>query len=324
MKIYKRIAGMLPAVMVLVLFLMAHASAAGSIGLNRECSLTLSCQDDGTPLTGVDFSVYLAATVDENGGLTPVEAFSGFHVNIRGKNDAAWKTLATTLEAYVLRDGLTPTASGSTDEHGRLSFPDGGQKLASGLYLVLGSRHRQNGLVYDVQPSMVLIPVLDSQTNDWNYGVTVIPKYESRPEGDTVTRKVLKVWRDKDHEKERPGKITVQLLRDGKIYDTVILSADNNWRYTWDDLDDKYQWTVAEKEPEGYTVEITRQGITFVVTNTWDKPDDPASPGTPSGPGNPKLPQTGQLWWPVPLLVCTGILLIVAGLIRRRGALYEE
>ena len=76
--------------------------------------------------------------------------------------------------------------------------------------------------------------------------------------------------------------------------------------------------------------------------NTPDTPDTPGTPGTPDTPvvpivpdepdrpGKPEptvppdeLPQTGQLWWPVPLLTVAGLLLIIIGLIRKRGAGYE-
>ena len=33
----------------------------------------------------------------------------------------------------------------------------------------------------------------------------------------------------------------------------------------------------------------------------------------------PRLPQTGQLWWPVPLLALAGAALMAAGILRRRG-----
>lgn len=42
-------------------------------------------------------------------------------------------------------------------------------------------------------------------------------------------------------------------------------------------------------------------------------------PKPPTGGGG-KLPQTGQLWWPVPVLVCAGLGFIVVGLLRRREA----
>ena len=45
----------------------------------------------------------------------------------------------------------------------------------------------------------------------------------------------------------------------------------------------------------------------------------PSSPGGGSGgSGGGRLPQTGQLWWPVPVLVLGGILLILAGVVLRR------
>ena len=36
------------------------------------------------------------------------------------------------------------------------------------------------------------------------------------------------------------------------------------------------------------------------------------------------LPQTGQLWWPVPMLAGAGVLLLLAGLIQRRRGEYDE
>lgn len=55
-------------------------------------------------------------------------------------------------------------------------------------------------------------------------------------------------------------------------------------------------------------------------------PTKPTSPATnpPTSPGGKKLPQTGQLWWPVPVLTCGGLGCIVVGLLRRRRAGDED
>ena len=45
-------------------------------------------------------------------------------------------------------------------------------------------------------------------------------------------------------------------------------------------------------------------------------PETTPPPRTPSKP--PRIPQTGQLWWPVPVMGVCGILLIVAGFLKRR------
>ena len=53
-----------------------------------------------------------------------------------------------------------------------------------------------------------------------------------------------------------------------------------------------------------------------MVTNTYG---GSGSPSGGDGSGKPPLIQTGQLWWPVPVLLAGGLLLIVLGLIRRRS-----
>ena len=315
-----RILAALLAVLMAVLLLPAQALAADRIDLSHDASLTISYQDAGTPLAGAAFSIYHVATVDEYGTLIPTGAFASFNVNIQGENDAAWRTLASTLEGYVLRDNIAPTDSGTTDAQGLLIFPTQQSSLPLGLYMVLGQRLTQNGTIYDPQPFLVHLPVTDQETNTWQYDLAVNPKYESQPEPDdeTVIRKVLKVWADDGHEQARPDEITVQLLCDGEVADTITLSAENSWRYTWENLDAAHQWTVVEQELEGYTAEVTQEGVTFIITNTYD--EDGPGPNTPPSNNEPPLPQTGQLWWPVPLLIAAGLLLLVVGLLRRRGA----
>lgn len=131
-----------------------------------------------------------------------------------------------------------------------------------------------------------------------------------------MVRRVLKVWNDNGDAASRPKEIVVQLLRDGEVYETVTLNESNNWRWAWVDLSGQYRWWVTEQVPDGYTVEISQEGITFVVTNT---PEIPDTPDEPEKPDEPHLPQTGQLWWPVPTLAMAGLFLIAAGLLRRRG-----
>lgn len=54
------------------------------------------------------------------------------------------------------------------------------------------------------------------------------------------------------------------------------------------------------------------------MTNEEIELDDP---DVPLG----DLPQTGQLWWPVPILAIAGLMLMIAGIIRRRtGGYYDE
>ena len=326
MKMSKRITAILLGLMMLLPLLPTQALAAGSLDTEREVSLTISAQDGDAPLAGEQFDLYLIAEIDRNGGLTAAESFGSFDFNIAGENDEAWKALASTLVGYVLRDNVTPSAGGVTDEQGLLNFAAG--ELEQGLYLGLADTHKQDGKVYETAPFLVLLPAFDGESGEWSYDQRVHPKLVSTPEDvpEPVDLKVLKVWKDDGNKDKRPESITIQLLRDGEVYETVTLNAKNNWRYTWSGLESGHRWNVVESKVADYSVQITQEGITFVVTNTYKTPDNPpANPpaNPPSKP--PKLPQTGQYWWPVPVLMTSGLLLVVLGLVRRRGGTdYEK
>jgi pilin isopeptide linkage protein len=89
--------------------------------------------------------------------------------------------------------------------------------------------------------------------------------------------KVKKVWSDADNQDGyRPDDVTVNLLADGKVIDTVILSEENNWSYGWTKLDKKaagkdIDYTVTEDEVPEYTTKIEKADdgtFTYTVTNT--------------------------------------------------------
>lgn len=316
----KKICRCIVPLLLAILMLPITVYAAGSIDPAQDVKLTLSYQEQNTPITGAEFGIYLVATVDETGELTVTEAFKQFNVDIRGKNDEAWKDLASTLEGYVLRDNITATDSGKTDQNGSLTFPTDSRQLTKGLYLVLGQRHEQDGYRYEASPFMVMLPTQDTEENKWLYEVSVNPKHNASLipyEPSTVTRKVLKVWDDAGSENQRPKEVIIQLLKNGTIYDTVTLNQENDWRYTWTGLDESCAWQVTEKEMTGYSVTIRREDSTFVVTNT-------RSGGSPENPGqDTKLPQTGVLWWPVPLLICGGLLFLIIGVLGQRKKKHE-
>ena len=351
----KKILPALVCLLMLAALLPAPARAIDPIDLSRETALTVWFHDGETALPDVRFALYRAADAGEFAEFTPAGDFGAYPVDLGGLNADGWKAAAETLAGYVRRDGLTPLDSGKTGRDGRLSFPTGETGLTPGLYLLLGEPETVNGWLYTPAPLLVSLPNRGAGEHQWTYEVTVSPKFDRTSTGgsegeNTVDRKVLKVWKDGGAE-DRPESIRVQLLNGGKVADTVTLSAKNNWRHTWTGLDAGQNWQVVEKEtPEGYTVTVKREGITFVMTNTLkeaEKPDEPEKPGepeqeipdqpTPGGPGEvppgepeepmtlpdtpvptgPALPQTGQLWWPVPLLACAGLTLFLLGWVRK-------
>ena len=76
--------------------------------------------------------------------------------------------------------------------------------------------------------------------------------------------------------------------------------------------------TESETEPETPTeTETEPETPTEKETETEKKTEKESE--TPKTPDKPKLPQTGQLWWPVPLLIAAGIAFILTGALRRRA-----
>lgn len=105
---------------------------------------------------------------------------------------------------------------------------------------------------------------------------------------------MIKRWDDTGYEQKRPDTITVTLLKDGTVCDTRTISRTDSWQYTWSGLP-RYSpdgteivWAIQENAVPGYISSIRETGDTFILTNT---------------PEHQKLPQTGLLWWPVPVQI---------------------
>lgn len=319
MKMYKFTAAMLA----VLLLLIGCALAEEKMDSGRDVNLTIQFHDAGEALSGAQFKIFRIASVDQSGKATPVAPFDGYNVQIDVGSESDMAGVAFTLEGYALRDQLAPDFADATNTSGMVSFPAAGT-MQQGLYLVLGERYVADNVGYVIQPTVVRLPAWDAAEEQWIYDVIMNAKHETAPDSHFVTRKALKVWKNIEGVEELPQEAVVHLLQDGKVYDTVPLNAENLWRHTWAELDANHHWTMVEEEMDDYSVTVTREGITFVITNTYDPPEPVPTPTPTPPPDNPpdkpKLPQTGQLWWPVPMLISLGLLLIVFGLLRRRGS----
>ena len=235
------------------------------------------------PVSNMQVSLYRVA--DENYNL--VDTFSHYSIDLKQDVQGA----ANALENRILMDGIEADACVTSDSVGNASFTG----LETGIYLVVGKEVFQNGVFYMPQVSLV------SLSGD----LSVDLKYETSDKPSRIH--VLKVWK-KDNKKSRPKSIEVCLLRsDGIVVDKVILNSDNQWTYTWDNLSTSYTYRVMETSvPSGYKESCTREKDTIVLTNTGsdkyrvEKKDE-------------VLPNSGQLWWPVPVLLFVGLVLFGLG-----------
>lgn len=287
--------------------------AADRIDTGRECSLNiLYMTDEDTSIAGAVFSLYRVASVSEQGEFTPEPEFKKYVDYVEGGLDEpGWHSLANVLPGYVVLDpAIQPYrnktgeyCTGAVDEKGWLTFGH----LETGLYLVMGQSTELGNNFFGVKYSMVSLPTLNVQ-EVWDYDPIISPK-EEYIGSESINLTVQKSWSG-DNETERPAQITVQLLRDGELMDgdyaTVILNKDNNWEHTWIGLPPDSYTVVENPVPDGYTPSYERKENLVIIVNT--KP----------APGGGKLPQTGLLWWPVPVLALAGMTLFLAGWIRSR------
>lgn len=149
---------------------------------------------------------------------------------------------------------------------------------------------------------------------------------------------------------EAPASVTVELLRNNRVHEEVTLDEDNDWSHTWTRLDDRYNWKVQEADvPDGFTADVSHRGTIWTITNddlpedpetppeepdepdepdtpedpvTPDEPDVPDTPDTPDEPNTPNeptLPQTGQNWRLVWILAITGAVLVLVGILGKKG-----
>jgi len=290
--------------LVLAVTMAAPISAAGKVDTAKEVTLKVEFCPDGKAADNVKFELFKVADIDKHTNLTLTEEFASLPVDLTAPDSSVWEDLVDEAESCVASGGLTADYSAVTEEDGIARFTD----LSVGLYLLRGNSYVVNHDVYKPQPYLIMLPGL-TESGEREYFMFSVPKYSKSDELRDV--KVAKRWVGGTAE-TRPQEITVILYCDDAEYETVVLSAENNWQYTWSDLNAKNNWTVSEVAVEGYTTTLEGDGYSYEIINTAPEP-----PHKPEG----NLPQTGLVWWHIPVLAAAGIVFCLAGLliVRKRG-----
>ena len=268
----------------------ADPEQTGSIRLNYSA------------VDNAEFKVYRAGEITDNWEFVLTGAFQDIPADLNDLDTEAMTELSETLAAYAAADGIEPDYSGRTDENGQVVF----EGLTKGLYLIIGESVIWDGMRYDPVPFLLTVPSQDAE-GAWNYQTEADVKYEtSVPEKEETEYKVVKYWVGDGSGNARPVQITVDILRDGVLYDTQTLNAENNWSYSWTAEDNGSVWQVVEREiPDHYTVKVEKNKTMFLLTNTYtgDTPEEVPKTGDSSVP-----------LLPVTLLSLSGMVLILAGL----------
>lgn len=283
---------------------MPSALAFDRVDLTHPLTFTIQADDnaDDAHLPGVTFKLYQVADMDEDARFTLKAPYSQLNIDINAmKNAADWAAASEAMKA--LTTDITPTAEGTTDADGRVVFTD----LTPGLYLVSGVPTIIGTWAYSFQSFLTAIPTRDMQ-EVWQYDVLSTIKLE-RSEA-TIDLECLKIWEDDNRGTNRPTEIEVHLLQDGIQIDAVRLNAENNWHHIFRDLPADHEYSLREvlDGNSGYEPQYSIVNGVYVITNYQ------TATATPT----PSIPETGQLWWPVPLLAGAGMILFVIGWILHR------
>lgn len=280
----------------------------------QECTLTISYGYEDTAFSNVEVQLYKIATVSADYQYTLSSAFAGSGLILNGvKTNGEWNVIRSTLEAYILANALQPDHVAHTQENGEAHFP----QLGTGLYLAVVGEVEQAQLRYDFDTALIALPGLNVEDR-WQYDVEVTAKGTLLPPVDPDEQlqwKVLKLWKGDEGSASRPRSVEVEIFCNGVSQETVILSEENYWSYSWSAPDDGASWMVVERNiPGEYTMLLEQRGTTFVLTNHF-QPEDPDIPDIP-----PTGDTSNILMYIVGMLLC-GSVLTILGLVGKRRSL---
>jgi len=256
----------------------------------QNCTLTLSYSKNNVAFSDMEINIYRVADLN----FEKTAPFDKYPVSVSDvKSQTEWSAIASALSGYVQADKLTPCKSAKTDANGNAVF----ESVEVGLYLIGGVAVENGGKVFTFYDSMLFL----------KEDVTVKPKSEEI----TVPKKeysVIKLW--KDSGKDRPETVTVDILKNGTLAETVLLNESNNWQYTFTTEDMTANWSVVEKNvADGYTVTVTEKDSSFVIVNT--KTDINNTPSVDTGDNSPI-----EIY--ILAFCISGLMLIILGIAKRR------
>ncbi|MCR4639271.1 Cna B-type domain-containing protein [Ruminococcus sp.] len=307
----------------------SHSAEAGS-------SVTLICAQDSVKVSDMNWKIYKVGE-RRSGSFSLTGEYRKYPVDMSELSEDNVRGIAQAIESFIIGDRIKADAEGITDSSGAAVF----NGLDKGLYLAVAKKVQKEHLTYLATPLLFEIKEDGSAEEAFPKIYSVITL-----QGEASSYTVRKIWADNDDSyMARPVNVTVDLFRDGELYDTVVLDEKSNWQYRWNTLDNGSEWRVVERNiPVKYAVLVDYSSKQFIIKNSY-APDIFIDGGeytqTTTAPAvtstipttttsaavsttGPKLPQTGQLWWPVLPLALGGITLICIGILSRKKNKEDE
>lgn len=245
----------------------ADSTTGASAAASANGSITVTYQYQDAALNLATINLYYLADWSSKGGYTPAGDFadhSKYPVNwdILNADQQTLRDFANTMAGYIAVNKPTAESTLKTDRAGVATF----NQLKDGLYLAVVAPYEGNALTCQTAAMLIALPNVHKDANEQRT-LSIEPKADCAVPP-TTTISVTKVWKDKNQSK-RPESVTMNLLQDGKIYDSIMLNNANDWKYTWKGLQAKHEYTVVEANvPGNYTALVDRENNDYTVTNT--------------------------------------------------------
>ncbi len=309
-------------------------------------SIYIDYHYEETPLAQVDFHLYQVYELDTRLDFVPTDNFPDLEDLEEFTDNETWVKQCQNIQNYINLHSIKPDYSDATDDMGRATVED----LEEGVYLLAFQKKNFNDVSYIADSVLIMVP--GSLDNDDEWVQTIIPKASAYddPQGeeDFFDVMVLKYWRE-DNSDVRPESIMIALYENGKMLEIVELDAYNEWHYHWKDMDPDAVYAVEEVEiPYHYSAETTFDNYAhltvFYVENTYETQ---LGSGSSVGVGggavvegdgydtdvegedyennkeeekeeDDKIVQTGAMYLPGPILIISGMVLVLLGTVLRK------
>lgn len=249
--------------------------------------ITVKLEDkDKNKINGAVVNICCVAEYNGN-GFYPTKAFENSGISISAILNNPDENTAKSVSDYVKKNSVDLLTDVTKDSI--VVFSD----LKLGIWLVCSEENSQ----YSFNPYFVILPF--ESNGKLYYEITSAPKFEyGKPT--EINIRVVKKWDDNNNAaKKRPDSVTVELFNDDRLISSVVLDETNGWAHTFTGLSKQGNYSVKEKKVADYKVNYGGDAVNgFVVTNTYQ---------------GEKLPQTGQYWWPIIVLLIAGVCFVLLG-----------
>ena len=280
--------------LICVALLSINSKVYAEVDFNKlgSISITLKENEEELFVEGAELSIYKIANVSSK----DYNLFYEFESNLSDCEADLSDLLNPNLTDEILacmENKEINKQSKLTNDKGNVKFED----LKLGIYLV----KQTNSVEGYSATSPFLVSIPKTENNEWLYDIIAEPKTDIIRLMDIY---VEKKWDNISN--NTPKEVTIELLKNGEVVDTVILNNENNWKHVWKQIEKSDEYSVKEINiPKGYTATYRQVDNTFIVTNTK------------------VLVQTGYNILIIELLAIFGLLFIVGGYIYDKRKNYE-